>query len=462
LVAAQLVFDLTEVVHLAQNSTRPFGIARVQLGVAAILAEEDRYAIEFCRYDHGAGIYETVPRDLVLELAATMRGYTLPATQASSRPRRPGSALNRRDVLAALSQRSVKGGEHAREAFRHARTSWREARATVSATRADARRRRREPECASSVWSAHTMYCSVGSDWLHGNLDYLAQRRRELGFQVALTVYDLVPVVAPQYTSMTVDFAGHLVDVLRNADVVAVPSRATLRDLEEFAAKHELGVPKVLRMPLGSEVADESPAVPDLFADPGSGLRDARFVLCVGTVEIRKNHQLLLDVWEMLVAELGTESCPKLVVAGQRGWLASETLARLTRTPTLAEAVTFIEAPTDRELAWLYTHCEFTAYPSRQEGWGLPVAESLDFGKLCLTTNASSLPEAGEGLSVLLDPFDRVQWKGQILDYWEHPEKLRAKEEEIVGCHRRVTARDTADAILGRMTDAADHREWQH
>jgi glycosyltransferase involved in cell wall biosynthesis len=166
--------------------------------------------------------------------------------------------------------------------------------------------------------------------------------------------------------------------------------------------------------------------------------------LCAGTVELRKNQALLLDVWEMLVATRPREDIPPLVVAGHPGQLSEETMARLTRTASLREVVVHVPSPTDAELAWLFRNCGFTVFPSRYEGWGVPVGESLDLGKFCLTADGSSLPEVGEGLTELLDPFDRGQWRDRILHYWTNPAELARRERTIAEHHRRVTIDDTA------------------
>ena len=154
---------------------------------------------------------------------------------------------------------------------------------------------------------------------------------------------------------------------------------------------------------------------------------------------------------------------PRLVVAGQRGWLSAETVARLTCTPSLRGVVSFVEGPTDGELAWLYRNCAFTVYPALYEGWGLPVSESLDFGKMCITSNRSSLPEAGEGLTDLLDPFDRMEWKRRILHYWNDREALAGREEAIRRSHRHISSEDTAKAVIEATTfESRSGRESEH
>jgi glycosyltransferase involved in cell wall biosynthesis len=286
-------------------------------------------------------------------------------------------------------------------------------------------------------------------------LGYIEERRDRGGFTIVLTVYDLIPIVVPQFVTPIVvpqfdraenGIEQHFVRLVELADRILVISESTASDLRAFAAARDLAVPPLVKIPLGGELLQQARSAPSEPA-VNEALRNG-FVLVVGTVEIRKNHHLLLDVWEMMLAELGPQKTPLLVIAGQRGWLASETLARITRTPGFEGVVRFVEGPSDGELAWLYEHCTFTVYPARYEGWGLPVTESLDFGKFCLTGDGSSLPEAGEGLTELVDPFDRGLWKERILHYWSDRVALAAREREIASSHRPVTGRDTADAVI--------------
>ncbi|MHA4875417.1 glycosyltransferase, partial [Enterococcus faecium] len=84
---------------------------------------------------------------------------------------------------------------------------------------------------------------------------------------------------------------------------------------------------------------------------------------------------------------------PDLVCVGGRGWLNDHVYAALDRDPELAEKVRIISGLTDSHLALLYSTCLFTVYLSTYEGWGLPVTESLCYGKVPLLSDTSSLPE---------------------------------------------------------------------
>jgi glycosyltransferase involved in cell wall biosynthesis len=123
-------------------------------------------------------------------------------------------------------------------------------------------------------------------------------------------------------------------------------------------------------------------------------LKNMRFVLSVGTLEVRKNHLPLVRLWERLYREMG-EFAPMLVLAGGSGWMIDRLETYLHATGNVYGQVVHIHDASDAELAWLYQHCEFTVYPTLYEGWGLPVGESLWFGKPCICYRHSSLPEVG-------------------------------------------------------------------
>jgi glycosyltransferase involved in cell wall biosynthesis len=258
-----------------------------------------------------------------------------------------------------------------------------------------------------------------------------------------MMVYDLIPIFAPHFA--TRDLTGYFVDLVRVCDSALVISDATASDLRCFAKQHHLPIPEITKAPLGSALRTLSPVQPSALSQASIG---SGFVLVVGTITMRKNHHLLLDVWEMMLADLGRAHTPPLVIVGAPGGLSDETMARLKRNPLLCGIVIHLEHATDAELAWLYSECTFTVYPSLYEGWGLPVTESHDFGKVCLASNRTSLVEAGAGLAVHLDAIDRGAWYRAVLQYWTQDDLRRLHETEIDNLHHATTGNDTAAAVL--------------
>ena len=137
------------------------------------------------------------------------------------------------------------------------------------------------------------------------------------------------------------------------------------------------------------------------------------YVLSVSTVEIRKNHLLLAKVW----AECRRDGVdlPPLVIVGRIGWDVDELLRWVKHAPELVDRVTIHSDVEDDELAALYEDALFTVFPSRIEGWGLPMTESLEAGTVCLHSTDPAQFEASQGLMPAMHPDDFVSWKREIV-----------------------------------------------
>src|SRR6185436_13004749 len=128
----------------------------------------------------------------------------------------------------------------------------------------------------------------------------------------------------------------------------------------------------------------------------------------------------------------GTGGLPHLVIVGREGFGAADLLRQMRNDPSIARSVTILNTASDAELAWLYANCAFTLYPSWYEGWGLPLSESLAYGKTFIASDNSSLPEAGEGLGVHADPYDPIAWSREILRLATDIDARAAMERRIL------------------------------
>ncbi len=109
------------------------------------------------------------------------------------------------------------------------------------------------------------------------------------------------------------------------------------------------------------------------------------FVLSVGTIDGRKNQAALCRLWPRLRAALPGRA-PQLVLVG-RDDVGLDTLSDEVAALMEAGDILVLQGVADAELAGLYDACLFTAFPSLSEGYGLPVAESLAHGKLCVASD---------------------------------------------------------------------------
>jgi glycosyltransferase involved in cell wall biosynthesis len=258
--------------------------------------------------------------------------------------------------------------------------------------------------------------------------------KADTDLRYAAFVHDLIPLVAPQHflEDSVAAFSAWMDAVLTEADAFLVNSDSTRRDLIAIAQAR------------GRPITPDRVAVIRLdgdFRESGSaplaeanldrwGLARTPFALFVGSIESRKNHLTAFEAWAAILKDRGQAKTPKLVCVGHRGWLNHEPLARLESDPRLKRHVLLLSNIADGELDLLYRRCLFTLYPSTYEGWGLPVTESLCYGKAPVICNASSLPEAGGPFALYFEAGDPagLRWNLERLmfdqDFREARERL--------------------------------------
>jgi glycosyltransferase involved in cell wall biosynthesis len=123
------------------------------------------------------------------------------------------------------------------------------------------------------------------------------------------------------------------------------------------------------------------------------------YILFVGTIEPRKNIDVLLDAYAQLSSSLRTEF--ELVAAGPAGWGDPPALERLR---SGEGGVRYLGYVPEEDLPGLTAGATVFVYPSLYEGFGLPVAQAMAAGVPLVTSNVSSLPEVAGDAALLVDP----------------------------------------------------------
>lgn len=278
--------------------------------------------------------------------------------------------------------------------------------------------------------------------------------RKAAGNAVFQLIHDVIPVKLPELAK-----PGHEVEFRRFLDRAPdyvssflCVSDQTEADLREVLPAAGVGIPTRV-VPLAHEFAGDAADE----AAVGSAVRaiaEAPFVLCVGTIEVRKNAYALVQAWDRLRSELGA-GMPRLVLAGQRGWRTEDLFDLLARTGNLGGKVVVADAPADAELAFLYRHCLFTVFPSLYEGWGLPIGESLWFGKHCIASGTSSMPQVGGDLPDYIDPRNPEEMDRTVRRAILEPSYLRVQEGRIRKARLRRWSDVAKDVDRERSEDAA-------
>jgi glycosyltransferase involved in cell wall biosynthesis len=167
-----------------------------------------------------------------------------------------------------------------------------------------------------------------------------------------------------------------------------------------------LGTPAVQVSVIYPAVDDDFVPCPDrdlLAAFRASHQLPERYLLCVGTLEPRKNVDGLLDAYARLRTLL--PETPPLVIAGGRGWFVDQ-IFRRARALGLERWIHFPGYIERAEQPLWYAACAAFVYPSLYEGFGLPVVEALACGVPVVTGNRPGTSEAAGHVAIRIDPSD--------------------------------------------------------
>lgn len=252
-------------------------------------------------------------------------------------------------------------------------------------------------------------------------------------------VYDMIPLTHRDYVVdfLPPVFENYMLSILPKCRKILAISESTAKDTKKILKQAKLPVPPTKSFRLGDDLSRADKAIRP------KGI-DGSFILSVGTIEARKNHQLLFEL-QKLLAEEGQPVTP-IVIAGKRGWLTDELQAKVADS---AHKLVILDKTTDEELRWLYENCLFTIFPSIYEGWGLPVAESLNYGKVTLSSNTSSMPEVGGQFADYFSPTNPAELAALVLKYLDP--KARASREQYIKRHYRPLSWDQAAAHFARL-----------
>lgn len=414
---SRIWMDITT--SLRAPGARPNGTLRVERTLATGLRSELGSALAFCSYSRGRRRF--LPADISI---FAREAASVPSSQRrSQKPDHLGKRIER------LVRRAVRG--------------W-----------LQSARRQLAPRDAASLFpglQAGDVLLLGGETWsARYDLDVIRRLKREASLKIVAICQDLIPLTHPQFFQsgeFVTRYRDYVDFLLDDADLLIVHSQSVRDGLLSEAARSRRAAPKIPFVPLGSDIAANVTPVAPMTRTP---LQPDNFAIAVSTIQSRKNFDLLYRVWRQF-AEEGRDDIPRLVIVGAPGFGGTELLQQIANDARVKDSIVVIHDAGDAELAWLYRNCRFTLYPSFAEGWGLPVSESLAYGKPCLASNTTSLPEAGAGLAVHLDPLDFQAWYDTILAWSTEGTALDVMTRDIAAHYRPTSWADTSAALAREL-----------
>ncbi|WP_018265887.1 glycosyltransferase family 4 protein [Methylosinus sp. LW4] len=222
-------------------------------------------------------------------------------------------------------------------------------------------------------------------------------------------VHDLLPLDRPEFFRRGYEalFRRRIDTILRHANALLTTSETVAERVErEIAATGA-------RIPIHVEPA---PSTQGEAADaPDEPLARCDYFMLVSTLEPRKNHLMLLNLWRALAA--GPQPVPKLVLVGGRGWENQQIVDMLNRCEALRPHVRWTSDLPAATLRRLLANANALLMPSFAEGYGLPVVEALSLGTPAIVSDIPVFHEIAQERALFLSPIDGLGWKRAIEDF---------------------------------------------
>jgi glycosyltransferase involved in cell wall biosynthesis len=247
-----------------------------------------------------------------------------------------------------------------------------------------------------------------------------------------LVIPDLSHIVLPEFhVAKSRLAAGVLMKrALLNSRTIVAISNHTKADILGFMNGR---IPKE-KVVVAHIACDEIYTHPPTTADLNRVRRQHRlpqkYILSVGTLEPRKNYEMLVKAFQGCVNE-GVEH--ELVVVGRKGWFY-EAIFAVVKNLGLESKVHFLGFVPMRDMPSIYAMADAFVYPSLYEGFGIPPLEAMTCGVPVITSNVTSLPEVAGDAAILIDPRDAhmlsVQLRRLLQDVELRRLHIKAGEEQ--------------------------------
>lgn len=300
---------------------------------------------------------------------------------------------------------------------------------------------------------------SVG--WMDSQKEKYFSQLKEInpGIYISYLVYDLILLLKDTKhfydPSGCERFRDYIKWISYNCDVVLFGGNTAKSDTENYFQTQGWPTPPGVAVKFGTDIVRANVSQDkkkQLLHDLGV---DGQFILTVGTIEPRKNHETLIRAYLLALEELG-DSAPQLVIVGKPMWRADDLMSVIARNPRLKDRVLCLR-PTDHELAALYESCLFTVLPSIYEGWSLTLPESLGQGKFCICSDTPPLREIGGVLVDYVAPFDVRGWAEKIVLFALDQNALAARTKRVQKEWPALTWADTVDMAVKAVRSHAAH-----
>jgi glycosyltransferase involved in cell wall biosynthesis len=258
----------------------------------------------------------------------------------------------------------------------------------------------------------------LDASWDVQNFRSHLERFKRLNATIVAVIYDVIPLSHAHYVvpGLTSNFLNALDAIVYGADMIVTISASELVTVKQYATQEPAFKERKTPLTFGyfhlgcnlpatpKGDSTQSAGLPDRFLALNSGALDLTCIfLCVGTVEPRKNIDLVLDAFFQVWLKRRDVT---LVLVGKPGWKTEKLQKRIEEHPLLNQNIFWSTSLNDAGLMWLYDNSDYLLQASVTEGFGLPIVEAMVAGKQILCSDIPVFHEVAGDKAIYFDQTD--------------------------------------------------------
>ena len=307
---------------------------------------------------------------------------------------------------------------------------------------------------AAAFWAQDNLEKAIGEpDVVHANNFWCPKNLKST--RLIYTLYDLSFCVNPDWTTEAnrIGCFEGVYNASLYADYIVAISNYSKQHFVETFPHYPRDRIKVIYPCSRFAEFDIQPQKPKNL----NNLHSQSFWLSVGTIEPRKNQEMLIYAYKAYKEKV--QNAKPLVFAGGYGWLMDDFKAKIHQNG-LTEDIIFTGYVSDEEIVWLYRNCFGNLYPSYFEGFGLPVLEGMEQGAVTISSDCASLPEIIDDPSMTIAPDNINAWTDKMIELESDLVSYPLLKDRMIKSSEKINW-DTSIAKLSDLYELAYHsKKW--
>lgn len=290
---------------------------------------------------------------------------------------------------------------------------------------------------------SHIFY-DMDSVWMNPlKRSYLLPLLKSRGVKIAAHIYDIIPVTEAQYChEFTVySFMEYLYSQILYSDLIISNAQATINAINCLIEDTDVKMINGRVVKLGSDIKKNN-HLDEVKTEIVNAVGKGKYILMVGTIEPRKNHKFVLQAFDKYLFDDGVH----LILAGRIGWNVFELMEYINHHKELNNKLFYFRDATDQDITYLYENALAVAFPSFNEGFGLPIIEAFERGTPVLASDIPVLREVGKDYCKYFSLNDSQEFVKLVRTYIMN-EEIYLNDKEKIKTYRSETWDECAEKM---------------